>query len=169
MSEIWRPIIGYKDAYEVSSFGRVRSKNRIICRKNGVRATCRGRVLKPGLGMNGYYWTVALGRGNTRTVHSLVAAAFLGSCPENQEILHGGSGSRDNRVENLYYGTHSQNSFDRYRDGTVHNAKQVRRSDGKVFRSVHEAAKITGSNISCISCAVRGIRKSAAGFQWEYI
>ena len=168
-TEVWKPVVDFEDSYEVSSFGRVRSKDRIIRRRNGVEVFHKGRVLKPGLGVNGRYWTVNLGRNNTCTIHSLVAAVFLGPCPRNQEVLHGGNGSKDNRIENLCYGTHSQNLFDRYRDGTVHNAKRVRRSDGRVFRSVHEAAKITGSNISCISCAARGIRESAGGFQWKYV
>lgn len=166
--EIWKPVIGYEGSYEVSSKGRVRSVDRIIHRKNGVKAFCKGRILKPAP-VKGRYLTVVLGRGNTKTVHSLVAAAFLGRCPERQEVRHGIGGLKDNGVENLCYGTHRQNLFDRYRDGTVSNAKKIQRSDGKIFRSAAEAARMTGVAISGISQAANKLRKTAAGFKWEYI
>lgn len=44
--ECWAPVPGFKGAYEVSSHGRVRSVDRIITRKNGVRVPMRGRIRK---------------------------------------------------------------------------------------------------------------------------
>lgn len=103
--EEWRPIAGFEGRYEVSSFGRVRSFFR------GVR------LLQPGIASNGYP-TVCLGRGNTRTVHSLVAETFIGPCPPNCEVRHK-DGCRTNPYkDNLEYGTRSANIFDAVRHGT---------------------------------------------------
>jgi len=40
--EIWKLVVDYEDSYEVSSFGRVRSKDRIISRENGIESICKG-------------------------------------------------------------------------------------------------------------------------------
>lgn len=51
-------------------------------------------------------------------VHRLVMLAFVGLCPPGQEVLHGPGRELDNRLVNLKYGTHSENTLDKYRDGT---------------------------------------------------
>ena len=53
----------------------------------------------------------------TRLVHRLVAAAFLGPCPDGQEVLHGNGQRLDNRLENLRYGTRQENVMDTIRHG----------------------------------------------------
>ena len=47
--ERWRPVPGYVGCYEVSDQGRVRSVDRVITRRNGMRYRARGRVLRPAL------------------------------------------------------------------------------------------------------------------------
>lgn len=109
----WRPVVGFEGRYEVSDDGQVRS----LCWE-------RVRILKPGLSSNKYF-TVTIGRGNTRTVHSLVAEAFLGPRPEGMEVLHI-DGSRDNNhVSNLRYGTRSQNIQDAVALGTWMTPKRI--------------------------------------------
>lgn len=73
--------------------------------------------MKPGIASNGYP-TVSLGRGNTRTVHSLVAAAFLGPCPTGQEIRHRDGNRQNPCSDNLHYGTRTQNIMDAVAAGT---------------------------------------------------
>lgn len=97
MTEEWRPI-SRNNNYMVSSYGRVYSH---ISQK----------FLRPGIASNGYP-TVALGRGNTRTVHSLVAENFIGPCPDGQEVRHGDDNRENPRLDNLCYGTRSDNMKD---------------------------------------------------------
>lgn len=107
--ETWKPIPGH-DAYEVSDIGRVRSKMRVIT-VNGAQQKTRTvseRILRAGIASHGYPM-VALGRGNSRTVHSLVAEAFLGPCPEGMEVLHADDNRQNPSLHNLSYGTRSRN------------------------------------------------------------
>lgn len=54
----------------------------------------------------------------TRSVHSLVAEAFLGPRPEGQEVRHLDGNGMNNDVSNLVYGTRQQNQRDRVEHGT---------------------------------------------------
>lgn len=117
MMERWAPVPGFPN-YEVSDFGRVRSLDHTVW--GGPRVGFylkRGRLLRPGTGPNGYP-TVVLGRGNTRTVHSLVAEAFIGPCPERQEVRHGDRDRTNPKLDNLCYGTRKQNVQDAIAHGT---------------------------------------------------
>jgi hypothetical protein len=120
--ERWLPVVGFEGLYEVSSLGRVRSLDRAITcadRWGGLCVrTLRGRVLAACPNSSGYL-TVALGRGNGYRIYRLVAAAFLGPCPEGQEVRHGPGGQCDDRLVNLSYGTRSENHTDMIRDGTM--------------------------------------------------
>lgn len=107
MKEIWKPVPGYEGLYEVSDQGRVRSFARSVS----------GRLLKPGKASNGYF-TVCLGRGKSRTLHSLVAEAFIGPKPIGQEVLHEDGTRTNNCVSNLRYGTRADNIRDAVKQGT---------------------------------------------------
>ncbi len=107
MTEVWRPILGFEGQYEVSNRGRVRS----------YRRSAKGKLLAPGKASHGYY-TVSLGRNNSRTLHSLVAEAFIGPKPDKCEVLHNDGSRTNNCVENLRYGTRSENIFDAVKQGT---------------------------------------------------
>ena len=105
MKELWLPVVGDADRYEISDQGRVRGPR-------GIR--------KPIKLKNGYL-TVAWKRGGKTHcfyIHRLVAQTFIGPCPEGMEVLHGPGGKEDNRLANLRYGTASENQRDRFRDGT---------------------------------------------------
>jgi hypothetical protein len=45
-------------------------------------------------------------------VHVLIMETFIGPCPEGQEVRHLNDVKNDNRLENLAYGTRSQNMLD---------------------------------------------------------
>jgi hypothetical protein len=49
MNEVWIPVKGYEEFYEISSFGRLRSLDRFIERKSIKIPACylkKGRILK---------------------------------------------------------------------------------------------------------------------------
>lgn len=115
--ETWRTAVGFPD-YEVSSRGRVRGIDRRVPWRGTLRLI-EGKVLKTRL-KDGYaHLGLRTDRAVTRQVriHRLVAATFIGPCPEEMEVLHINGVRDDNRVENLRYGTRAENVDDTIRHG----------------------------------------------------
>lgn len=96
-SEVWRAVVGYEGLYEVSNHGKVRNASR---RELSTPADGRGYA-KVNLSKNK--------RKLQKSVHSLVAEAFLGPRPPGYDINHKNGIKTDNRVENLEYVTRQQN------------------------------------------------------------
>lgn len=116
--ETWKSIPGYEGRYEVSDEGRVRSLDRYVpCFTPPRTRFVKGQVLRPGRTTSGHL-TVALGKGNSVWVHSLVARAFLGPRPDGMEVLHGDHNPANNVLCNLHYGTRSENLKMDYAVGT---------------------------------------------------
>lgn len=162
----WKDIPGLEEEYQASNNGDIRSLDRTIFRKSGP-VQLRGKLLRLVLNGNGYY--VVNIKGSVRKVHRLVASAFIGVCPNGQEVRHGPRGKSNNSVNNLSYGTRSQNQLDRRRDGTFTTSNRaVLRSDGIKFPTVTEAALSSGTHKSDISATARGKRKTAGGYKWRY-
>lgn len=157
--EQWKDVTGYEGLYQVSDLGRVK-------RVNGRRS-----ILTNVFDSSKGYFVVCLSKdGITKVakVHRLVGAAWLGSCPDGCETLHGSAGKRDNSVGNLSYGSRSQNQLDRRRDGHG-QAKRVVRSDGIEFNSLAEAIESTGRPRSGVWECCNGKQKTAGGYGWQYL
>lgn len=118
--EEWRPVVGHEGHYEVSDQGHVRSVDRIITSisRTGREYLSRrkGKVLSPGRSPSGHL-LVHL-NGIARSVHSVVAAAFIGPRPNGYEVRHINGQPGDCRAANLEYGTRSENAEDSKRHGT---------------------------------------------------
>jgi hypothetical protein len=145
--EEWRDVVGWQSRYEVSSFGRVRSLDRIIIKHNrwGENAPLRlaGRVLATSTHRKGYR-VVSLssqqerGAPKAELVHRLVCEAFNGAPPEGYEVGHL-DGSRDNnRASNLAWVRKLQNQSHR----TLHGTRQVGENHPQVRLSVGQLAEI---------------------------
>jgi len=105
----------------------------------------------------------------TFSVHRLVLEAFIGPCPKGLQCCHGHSGSANNRLLNLSWGTQEKNNGeDKQRDNTD-NRRPIIRSDGHQFESAAEAAKETYCHASNILRVCKGDLKTSAGFSWRYL
>lgn len=51
-------------------------------------------------------------------IHRLVLIAFVGPCPAGHECCHNNGDPKDNRLENLRWGTHQENVLDTKKHGT---------------------------------------------------
>ena len=111
--ETWAFIPGYEGIYKVSTLGNVIS---YVRNKEGM-------LLKPGKGSHGYY-TVSLGRNNSKTLHSIVALTFLGKRPDGMEVLHIDGTRTNNEVTNLRYGTRADNILDAIKNGSWRSEKR---------------------------------------------
>lgn len=112
--EVWKPVPGYEDFYEVSSIGRVKGKDRIVRHNCGGDKKIEGQILSQLTTPNGYNQVFLWKHGKRKIwlVHRLVLHAFVGECPAGMEVRHLNSISTDNRLSNLTYGTHSENTID---------------------------------------------------------
>ena len=131
--EEWRDIPGYEGQYQASSLGRIRSLDREILMKNGIKRSLKGHLLTPSRSKTRPYLATRLGRCvSPIEVHRLVALTFIGPCPKNCEVLHNNGDPLDNRPENLRYDTHSENLRDIYLQGrkrkklTAEDVHQIR-------------------------------------------
>lgn len=110
--EEWRPIPGWEDCYEVSNIGRVRSLDRVVQGKIGLR-TQLGRLMRQTINRSGYP-RVMLQRDKvykTMLIHRLVALAFIGPppTPAHQHVNHKNGDRADPKLENLEWATPSEN------------------------------------------------------------
>lgn len=125
--EEWRPIVGATD-YEVSSLGRVRSLDRH--RGHGAsRRLLRGKVLKARLDSRGYFMvliTMDSGKRRNLSVHRQMCIAFHGQPPSpSHEARHLNDVKTDNRLDNLAWGTKSQNALDAVRNKRHHKSRRT--------------------------------------------
>jgi hypothetical protein len=126
--EVWKLVPEYDGKYEISDQGRVRSFQR----------DPQGRILRPSR-MPGGHLSVALGRGNSQCVHKLVLLAFVGVAPDKHECRHLNGDPADNRLENLCWGTRSENIKDAVRHGTWMTPERKAGGDkGRAVRWAHE-------------------------------
>ena len=139
--EIWKDIKDYEGIYQVSSEGRVKSLERDIICKNGVKRHIKERIFEYRSSTNEKYVVVDLWKANhsvTMYVDYLVANAFIPN-PEGYFLVgHKNKIKTDNRVDNLEW-----ISCDRpvgyYNDIT---GKLI-----KTFPTVTEAAQYTGNSV----------------------
>lgn len=121
MTEVWLPVAGYENLYQVSDLGRVRSLDRWVPYQKSRRFH-RGTILSPFKSPPTNYLTVSLGRdgrSTNRRVHVLVLEAFVGPRPDPSfDACHGPGGPYDNSPSNLRWDTKSANAQDTLRAGT---------------------------------------------------
>ena len=116
MKKKWKDIPGYEGSYQVSSDGEVRGLPRVVPGGRWGEQFVPGGIVSQTKHNSGYQ-AVHLRLNGKRTkhlVHRLVVEAFLGPKPfEKAEIRHLNDVKTDNRIENLVWGTRSENIQDR--------------------------------------------------------
>lgn len=168
-AELWRDIPGYVGAYQVSSLGRVRSLPRFVPVHDSTgevmcARSCPGKVLRQAVCDRAGHLSVHLGKYcRGIPVHQLVMLAFFGPPPPGMEAMHLNGNPKDNRPENLKYGTHSENMVDMCRSGkgnmklTPEEVRQIRFGLSCGW-SPRELAEVYGVSASCIRRVRKGRR-----------
>lgn len=112
--EVWKAVKDYEGLYEVSNLGRIRSVSRVIRwgRGKGYDKLIEGRILSPSTNNSGYE-IIILNKPNhktiCRTIHRLVAEAFIPNPNNLTDVNHKDEDKMNNNVENLEWMTHKDN------------------------------------------------------------
>jgi len=125
--ELWKPVVGYEQYYEVSNLGKVR--------RIGSQHILRPR-------MSNGYCLVDLRTKPTRKycrVHRLVAIAFIGEPPtDKHEVCHIDGDKENNIVDNLRWGTRADNE----RDKILHDRTNRGQRNGQAKLTPEQVAEI---------------------------
>lgn len=144
--EQWRPVVGFA-GYEVSSEGWVRSF---------VRSTPRVMAATPS--GDGHLRVHIGGRsGSNRLIHQLVLEAFVGPRPLGYVTRHLNGDPTDNRVENLAWGTQSENNYDAVRHGTHSEVRVTNCPRGHEYDEANTL--MNNGSRTCRACARERMRE----------
>ena len=168
--EVWKDIPGYEGRYQASTQGRIRSldrKVRVVAHGTEATRAVKGRILRPGSCKTGHV-SVVLGHGaNGSLVHQLIALTFLGPCPKGKEVLHNDGNPKNNKLENLRYGTRTENILDVFRIGkpwrklTVQDVYDIREQ-----RKLGIRVKEIAQNFNVAEGTVYNILSRKRSFKW---
>lgn len=167
-TEIWKALPGVPGV-EVSTFGRVKTLDRTVPNRNGMRLV-KGHVLKPSDNGKGYLQVIIKvdSKRANKSVHRLVAQTFLSNPNNLPEINHKDCNRKNNNVDNLEFCTASYNSKYREKFGKAKGlpvfAVDLSTLEVSRFRSQHEASRKFGVSRTHINDVIKGKRNHTHGF-----
>lgn len=132
--EEWLDIKGHETAYQISSFGRIRSKARYVERKDGKRLYKKPQIIKD-CSINSGYKMVRLhdkdGVTHKVLVHRLVAEHFIPNPNGLEQVNHKDENKHNNNAQNLEWCTREYNN----RYGTSQERRKATRlkNNGGVY------------------------------------
>ena len=192
MEEEWRDIAGYESYYQVSSLGRVRSVERWVQDRFGMKAPYRihEKILKPKRSQTGYLFVHLSkdGHAHPYRIHRMVAEAFIPNPDGLPTINHKDENKENNHVDNLEWCSIAYNNDYGTRQQRVQINQKHRRAvcmmslNGDVLRTfptcLSAARYITGEPTgksqrvrvtdNNIRRACRLNRHIAYGYRWEF-
>lgn len=163
--ETWHDLKGWENSYQISAFGRVRSKDRKQLHR-GFLLNKKGRILKEWYDTGGYP-KVSLNeypRKADYKIHKLMEAQFLPEPKKGQIIDHIDFNKKNNRIDNLQQITQGEN-IQRCRDfgltlqtgGTHSKARKIICNDtGNIYQTIKEAAAAKNIPIPTLSGYLNG-------------
>lgn len=177
--EEWRDIgivkgIDYKGYYQVSNLGNVRGLDRIVINKKNYNYSVKGKP--KAIAYSFGYPTVLLSKivRKQHRVSRLVAEAFIPNPKNKRTVNHINGIKSDNRVENLEWMTHSENTQHALRTGLMDNLQKkvlmlnLDNEPLKIFDSQTKASRQMNIGQQGISACCYGRHKTAGGYKWKF-
>jgi hypothetical protein len=164
--EKWENVIGYEDCYEVSNFGRVAAKERILIEKNtNIKRVKKRHLMRQSI-KYGQYYTIGLtdSNGNKKThyTHRLVYESFNGRIKKGNQVDHIDSNPLNNNLENLREVTPLENirnpnsqlkrkeKINKHHSGLCVEKVDLKGNIIETYDSIVEAARINGISTGTI-------------------
>lgn len=167
-TEIWKShpdIVGI----EVSSFGRVRTLDRVTSSEKRTRFQ-KGRILKQSYNGNGYLKVniPINGKQATKRVNRLVAQTFIHNIDNLPQVNHRDCNRTNNHVENLEWCDNLYNVQYREKYGKTQSkpllAINLATLEVSQFQSQSEANREMGSSVVSVNNVIKGRQKTANGY-----
>lgn len=169
-----KPIPGFEDRYAISRNGDIWSIKRNVCTHGVIHETHKPYKLKPSKDKAGYL-VVSLYNGSghkSKKVHNLVAVTFLSNPEKKKCACHKDNNKENCSVDNLYWGTDSENLKQAWDDDLFKTRTPVKQMNLNgdiisIFASQADAAKMLNIHQQNISKCVNGKSHTAGGFKWQ--
>lgn len=116
--EVWKTIKGFEN-YQVSSYGNVRSIDRLVPHRTSGELMLKGKLIKPYKTNSGYI-SVKLYKNSKQKsflVHRLIALYFIENIKKKSYVNHLDGIKTNNKIENLEWVTNSENHIHAYELG----------------------------------------------------
>jgi hypothetical protein len=112
-TELFKDIPNFKDLYQISNLGNVKSLSRLRKHYAGGFARTKEKILSNCIDNNGYYLVnlTSNNKSKTHQIHKLMAITFLNHIPCGHKLVvdHINNKPLDNRIENLQLISHREN------------------------------------------------------------
>lgn len=138
--------------YEISTDGRVRSLDRETITTLGIVKRYKGRELKPAT--NPYPTVMLTEQGHSLPcrVHVLMCETYYGPRPgPGYEVRHLNGDPTDNRLQNIAWGTKSENAQDTLRHGRHNHYQKTHCKHGHEFTAANTRMDTAGRRV-CREC-----------------
>lgn len=128
-AESWKDVPGWEGYYQASTFGNIKSLDRVIICKLGRHFNFIGQQIKPQVNKLGYYQLrfTKNSKGNTLLIHQIIAWTFLDNPNKYPVVNHKNGIKSDNCFSNLEWCTHSHNIQHAFTTG-LNSAKGIKNS-----------------------------------------